>query len=679
MATPNAGRTPGGVPVGSVAEWGVSALVVSGLVAALTVGRRRQQRRRGYRRRLPVPDDLAGRREWQAVTAPSVVDTATLDTALRGLALRDWSHQTAPDLTRVVLAPDQAALHLAAPTTADPTAADPITAAAPFVPGEDAVTWLLPKDAELPLDADEAGRYCAPYPLLVSVAAHDDQLLLLDLEHLGYATVTGKRDTAVGLLRHIAAELANARWSEDVEILLVGFGHELPPLNTDRLRVLPDLTAALTEIRVARRRIAATREATGTGVVEGRLSGTAPDGWLPVLLLVADLTDTDDQARADLHALADEPRERGFAVLAHDTDVIGTDIHITDDNTLVTPGAEPGEWRVETMTAATAGSLADILAPTTAADLPAGPAEHPEPWAADMDADGALSGGALSDDTSSDDTTSNDTTSDHASADDAASDDAAGPAPGPTAPNAEGSEPVSPEALRQLEIVQRQDPELDDDLATWQLENPPRPLVAVLGEPHVRAPGERPTSRVAWFTEILVYLALHPAGVSQNKVLTDLWPDNNQVAVGTVRTSLSGARRWAGRGLDGDPDRSFISDLNHDQTYRLRGHLLDYDLFRRLRKRAQARHAAHHPGATARLPGRAAAGPRPGAVRAPPDRLCLVEQPRPTPRPADPRLPRRHRPRARRPRPHQRATPSWHAGPPKPRGRWTSTESSTAR
>src|SRR4029079_13528402 len=30
---------------------------------------------------------------------------------------------------------------------------------------------------------------------------------------------------------------------------------------------------------------------------------------------------------------------------------------------------------------------------------------------------------------------------------------------------------------------------------------------------------------------------------------------------------------------------------------RLRGHLLDYDLFRRLRKRAQARQAAHHPGA----------------------------------------------------------------------------------
>ena len=255
------------------------------------------------------------------------------------------------------------------------------------------MTWLLLKDAELPLDPDEAGRYCAPYPLLVSVAARDDQLLLLDLEQLGYATVTGERDTAVALLRHIAAELANARWSEDVEILLVGFGQELPPLNTDRLRVLPDLAAALTEIRVARQRIAATCAATGNGVVDGRLSGTAPDGWLPVLLLVADLTDTDAQARADLHALVAEPHERGFAVVAHDTDIIGTDIHIADDDALVISGVGDGEWRVETMTAAIAGSLADILAPTTAADLPAGPAEHPEPWAADMDADGALSGG----------------------------------------------------------------------------------------------------------------------------------------------------------------------------------------------------------------------------------------------------------------------------------------------
>src|SRR3954451_15632193 len=177
---------------------------------------------------------------------------------------------------------------------------------------------------------------------------------MLDLEHLGYASVTGERDTAVALLRHIAAELANARWSDDVEILLVGFGAELAPLNTDRLRVLPDLAAALTELRVARRRIAATREATGAGVVDGRLSGTAPDGWLPVLLLIADLTGADEAARAELYALADEPLERGFAVLAHDTDVVGAALHITDDGHLLAPAVGPdagsGSWRVESMT-----------------------------------------------------------------------------------------------------------------------------------------------------------------------------------------------------------------------------------------------------------------------------------------------------------------------------------------
>ena len=93
-ATPNADPAPVSAPVGVVAEWGVSALVVSGLVAALALGRRRQQRRRGYRRRIAVPDDPAGRREWHAVTTPSALDTARLDAALRGLALRDWSNET---------------------------------------------------------------------------------------------------------------------------------------------------------------------------------------------------------------------------------------------------------------------------------------------------------------------------------------------------------------------------------------------------------------------------------------------------------------------------------------------------------------------------------------------------------------------------------------------------------
>lgn len=208
------------------------------------------------------------------------------------------------------------------------------------------------------------------------------------------------------------------------------------------------------------------------------------------------------------------------------------------------------------MTASTAAGLAGILAPTAAPGVPVGPATDPYPWAAGMDADGARSDPPVS------------------------------------------ADPVDPDALLQLEMVDRQDPDLDADLAHWHVEGIPAvPLIGILGEPHVRTPGELPSSRPSWYTEVLIYLALNPGGVSMQKVLVDLWPDGRQVALSTVRSAVYGARRWAGRGLGGDPERAFVSDIQSDTLYRLRGHLLDWDLFRRLRKRAQARHIADHPGA----------------------------------------------------------------------------------
>jgi len=152
--------------------------------------------------------------------------------------------------------------------------------------------------------------------------------------------------------------------------------------------------------------------------------------------------------------------------------------------------------------------------------------------------------------------------------------------------------------VRRLAIVDHQDPDLDEDLRRWQTEGTPDvPLIGILGIPQVRAPGKVPASRRSWFTEMLVYLALHPIGVTLDQALTDLWPDGKKISDATVRSAFYGARRWAGQGLDGDPERPFVSEMQRDGTYRLRGHLLDWDLFRRLRKRAQARHAAQHPGA----------------------------------------------------------------------------------
>lgn len=527
---------------------GVSSLVITGLLGALAVRRRRQLRHRFSRHRIAVPDDTSGRLEWTAAQTPPTLDDTVLDAALRGLTLHDWSATTPPELAAVDLGPGSARLTLTDAGLLPP----------PFETDDDGGTWTLAADADLPLAPGEAGGRCAPFPVLAS-AAHspDGRALLLDLEALGVAHITADPGAATGLLRHVAAELANARWSEDVEILLVGFGGELLPLNPERLRVLPDLAAGLTEIRAHVRRIEAALDTVGAAsVVDGRLAEIAPDAWLPIVLLADGSAPVTDGDRDELSALAaelDDAGRRGVAIVVHGVAHVGTEIHIAGNGELVTRYAADGPWTAAFMTPSTATGLAGILAPTTEADLPVGPAEDPHTWAQDMDEDGAVS---------------------------------------------EPPTETDPEAERRLEIVERQDPTLDDDLARWHADGTPAvPLIGILGEPAVRAPGALPSGRATWVAEVLVYLALHPAGVTLQKVLADLWPDGRQVTLSTARHAVYTARRWAGRGLDGDPDRPFVSDMQSDTTYRLRGHLLDWDLFRRLRKRAQARHCAHHPGA----------------------------------------------------------------------------------
>ncbi len=86
-----------------------------------------------------------------------------------------------------------------------------------------------------------------------------------------------------------------------------------------------------------------------------------------------------------------------------------------------------------------------------------------------------------------------------------------------TSPEKE-SEAVDPAAQRRLLLVERQDPDLDEDLAAWQDSAPPtRPMIAILGEPALRAPGTAPEKRRSWYLEVAVYLALRPIGLDRDK------------------------------------------------------------------------------------------------------------------------------------------------------------------
>ncbi|MHA6622897.1 LysM peptidoglycan-binding domain-containing protein [Pseudonocardia sp. DLS-67] len=531
---------------------GASSLVVAGAVAALAVRRRRQLRARRPYHRIAVPSDEAGYAEWLAAAAEPLVDIAFLDAILRGLALNDWTELDPPRLRTAMLEAERAVVSLSFD----------VALPEPFEPLGHG-SWSAPGTAALPVAPDESRGYCAPFPALVSVATgFEEQTLFVDLEELGVAHVTGGLGLATGLLRHVAAELANSPWSEDCEVLLVGFGAELIPLNPERLRVLPDIAAGLAEVRARLRSARDTiAQVEVPSLLHGRLGGIAPDAWLPVVLLATG--PATDQERSELADLASEigGEERApVAVVTAGVALAGHEVHVTDGSQLLMADIGDGPWSAEIMSGSTGTGLAEILAPTTQPDEPAEPAEGAEPWAEGMQEDGTLS----------------------------------------DPPKQAATSPADPEAVRRLAIVDQQDPYLDQDLDRWATQGSPDvPLIGILGEPVVRAPGQFPSVRPSWFTEVLVYLSLHPLGVTMQKAMTDLWPEGHKIDPATVRHAFYGARRWAGRGLDGDPERAYVSDMQSDSTYRLRGHLLDWDLFRRLRKRAQARHAAAHEGAAA--------------------------------------------------------------------------------
>lgn len=471
-----------------------------------------------------------------------------------------------PALRLVRVAPSGARLTLSSPTPAP----DPFTDT-----GE--LEWNLDPAATLPVPEDEAAGCCSPFPSLVTVATtdDDDRRLLIELEERSVLSIGGDRIRVNALLRHLAAELATNRTAEDAEIILVGLDDELITLNPEQMLQAPDLSAALTEIE---NRAEATRSELDRhqmdSAVEGRLRDVASDSWLPTVLLSA--AEPAGRERDQLRNLVTTGAgSAAVCVVVFDPEETRT--CVLPNGILELPDGDDGPWWAVQLTENAGTHLASLLGSTDAPAVPVGPAVGSEPWSDGMDEDGAL-------------------TDDSATGDDDPDDGVHDP----SIANSDLHDVVrvprssaDPDALRRLAMVEHQDPRLEDDLMAWHdADTPSQPMIAILGEPTVRAPGPVPTTRPSWFAEVLIYLSLHPAGVTAAKAVTDLWPDGHRISPSTIRHAFYGARRWAGRGLGDDPTATFVSDMQNDSTYRLRGHLSDWDLFRRLRKRGQARHSA---------------------------------------------------------------------------------------
>ena len=577
VATPTAGSSVSAAPpessqLSSVAALlGITAAAGGAVWAGLVLARRRSHRGRRPGRQSAPPSLLQVRAEKTLQERAAQVDVAWLDMALRSLGtVLAGAEDQMPDILGATLSPAGLRLQLSAPVPAP----EPFSA--------DGAAWLLSAVADLPITRSNAVDQLAPLPTLTSVGSRGEETVFVDLERLGAINLTGDPGACRGLLTHVATELAHQSWSEGLNVTLVGWGRRLVALNPERLAYAANTDAVL---RALRTRVAAVPEALGvlgTDVLRARAGDIAGDSWAPQVLLIdaSNIPAGDlDQLQTQLVALAGAGRIATAVLMIGAAGPSTADIttaEVTAAGALRMPRIlGEGIITAACMTDADVDLVIDLFDGAEQVDHPIPISDVDEPWAADMDSSGALVPPVAMEEPVDFLEAQN-----HHHDEGADPDLAAFPAPATHRPDWD-----------RLAEVMNADPTLNDDLVEWRQETPRRPRIAILGTAEVAATGEIP-KRLAWFTEVSVYLALHRGGVSLDKFTADLWPadgrpgEARQIARSTRNETVSKIRRWLGT----DPATGDLYvPLSTDGTYKLADRLLDVELMQRLRKRGDAR------------------------------------------------------------------------------------------
>ncbi len=536
---------------------GAGSLLAALLLTTLLRARARQ---RGYRRPGELPAAVSEQlsdieRVLRSAGGAAAADAQWLDEALHGLGqlTAATTDGVLPEVLAVAVSVDELRLVLAAPAP---------RAIGAWQTRDDGRQWVLSRHADTGYDAATRTRSMPPYPTLVTVGSSDDGVhWLLDLERIGSLTLTGDPQRAADLARFMAAELAHNSWSELLQVTLVGIGAEMAQMYSERLTYADDpgqtLAAAAAQLRAVQR--------TETTVLAGRTGAVGGEAFAAHVVLIDPAAVPDREPLDGLMSAVTEHPDRSTVALVVTTAETSSaeqrawEIRVDQDGTLTIPPLGL-RLRAQQLPQAQAGQLAQLLAlaagpgrwvgPRPTAQLPAGIKDRVHGVttlpAADVDMVTATTWEDLQ----------------------------------------TLAEPVPTEVGDRFTAG---DPDLDKDLAQWADPESSWPRIAVLGPVDVRPHGALTKRKLsALRAEAAVHLAVHSAGVTAERLASDLWPTEANIAGSRLRQMVYDLRKQFGVNPRTDAEYLPRSE-DAGGLYRLDDVLVDGELFRRLRLRASLR------------------------------------------------------------------------------------------